>query len=319
MCNGCDLLTYSSLRCLAHCQRMYYWRYERGLRKRGEPEPESLSVGRTFHLAREAWQGAGWDGAYAAINKAIPLNGIDGQIFKAEERRAKVRALLRRAAELWPAGAEKVEHVFEMPIVNPRTDRSSRSFRFAGKVDEVNDEMVIDYKVTDPSRFTVTTLVDLQVPAYRDGLRACGIEISGAEYRILAQPSLKRGQPCKTRKVEEPVYMYEDRCLAWLRGDDKANSWFVPVQPGVNLTLHETLWHASKMILSLRKSGGWLPNTMACFTWNRPCEYLGLCQAASAGRNIKALMVDEYEAGDPHPELQPEPAAVAAEPGELIF
>ena len=95
-CNGCSLLTYSSVKSLGHCQREYYWKYERCLRRRREPQPENLSVGAAFHRGREVWQKTkSLLQACQTIDAAILIEGVGVQVPRGEARRAKARAWLR--------------------------------------------------------------------------------------------------------------------------------------------------------------------------------------------------------------------------------
>ena len=53
-----NVLTYSSIRCFQTCPRKYSYRYELGIRRKGEPEREPLVFGRLWHMAMEGYWNA---------------------------------------------------------------------------------------------------------------------------------------------------------------------------------------------------------------------------------------------------------------------
>ena len=120
-----ELLTYSSLKCLANCQQKYCWRYERGMRLRRDVGGENHRIGSAAHAGRDAYnRGSSIVDAALVARASIATTGLGDEVRAAQARRAKAAAIVRRSVELWPERAERSEQVFRTNIVNPRTNLS---------------------------------------------------------------------------------------------------------------------------------------------------------------------------------------------------
>jgi hypothetical protein len=122
-----SLLTQSSMRCYRKCQRRFYLRYI--LRMRPLKKAETLSTGSSVHDALEVFRKTGGD--LAAARAALKTEDL----FV----RAKEEAMVVGYAARWgaPVGIIEVEHQFRIPLTNPETGASSRTFSLGGRVDAI--------------------------------------------------------------------------------------------------------------------------------------------------------------------------------------
>jgi len=125
------LLTHSSMTCAKTCLRKFYFRYVRGLVKQRDTTPRR--VGTLFHLGVELGQ---------------PAEHFDYPAWCEEEEdrykwdcdQALAAAMVEAYLEYWDGDVLEVlasEVEFQVPVVNPESGRSSRTFQAAGKIDKV--------------------------------------------------------------------------------------------------------------------------------------------------------------------------------------
>lgn len=234
-----------------------------------------------------------------------------------------------------------VESVVSMPVLNPATGHPSKTFRFFGVIDEHDSSRIIDYKSTsDPARFIHQQCIGLQPELYALALLARGITITEIEYRLVRTPTIKFIVPTykwAVKKIDRKMALrvfdteeeaqklaklqgasvekrvkgddgrdaYEARCLEWLADDSSkiVSHPHLVTEARLDQARH-LLWESTKRILDNRKTGRWMANQHACFTYNRDCEYLDLCDCEMNGGDVHWLIEDQYErAYDCHPEL----------------
>ena len=194
----------------------------------------------------------------------------------------------------------KTECVLQLPIINPDTGAPSRSFEFAGKVDRVENGRVIDWKGTkDPQRFIFQKRIGFQVELYAIALEHAGCPITEVEYRLIKTPTIKLcGKDASPKD-------YEDRCVEWINAqEDGLVAHPFPINPGRLEKAKAWLWECSKRILENRRAKRWLPNENGCFTYERACEYLPLCECVANDGDPHDIMAADYtNDGLRHPEL----------------
>lgn len=195
----------------------------------------------------------------------------------------------------------QTEQLVSLPVINPDTGGMSRSFRYFGKFDRHEGRKVVDWKsAKDPQRFLRQKSIGFQVELYALACEAAGYPVDEVEYRIIAVPSIKF---CGKDKGFASVY--EQRCFEWLT-DDPARmvEHSRPVNAARLEQARHYLWSCSKRILEARRTGRWLPNESACYTWERECEYMPLCQCLAEGGDVDAVQAERYQrVEDTHPEL----------------
>lgn len=308
-----EILTYSSGTCLCLCEQKYRLRHERCLRPKRD-EQDTRDTGRWMHVGLETYRERGLHQALAAIDDLqaqTPAIGPD--VFKVQQRAARARAMVQVAADRWPAdNATASEQVVSMALINPETGAASRTFTYAGVVDGVDGDTLIDWKaVTDPTEFIESKTIGYQTELYIAALQACqGIQIRNAVFRLVTIPSIRF-----CNKDGGSQRLYEERCLAWLREEPSRlvehEMW---ADPGRIAEAKHWLWSVSKRILENRRTGRWLRNEYACRTWNRTCEYMPICRAEACGADAEWIAGESFEVvDDAHPEL----TAAAQKGGDL--
>lgn len=297
-----DILTYSSATTYCLCERKYFWRFERAVRPKREEESDALVVGSVSHVGCDAYVSGGLQAGLDAIADWMKAQNVIGDaVRKAQERAAKARAMVRVAALKWgvEATAPMSEMKVETPLVNPETGRSSRTFRYMGKVDGVDGGRLFDWKfIGDVAKFVKSKVIGYQTEIYAAALASYGIHIDSAEYRLVEKPTIKF---CGKDK---DAGAYEERCYNWLL-DDPSHTvthevWLNPQRIEM---ARRWLWDVGQRIADSRKRGAWLTNELACHTWNRQCEYMGLCEIEANGGDPEDLIVTDYADAEKHPEL----------------
>lgn len=129
------LLTQSSLRTYRACPRRYFYRYEQQVRSLA-PQDEKLRRGTSLHRALETWSRSGGDleAAIAQLDKVHPKTKEPMPYSWQLERAMMVGYHVR-----WehPGQVVYVEKEVRLPLVNPETGKTSRTFELGGKLDKV--------------------------------------------------------------------------------------------------------------------------------------------------------------------------------------
>ena len=234
----------------------------------------------------------------------------------------------------------QTELLVTMPVVNPRTGAKSKTFVFCGVVDRTDASRIDDWKTGDPGRFISKARIGFQAELYALAVEGSqGRVIREVTYRLMDRPTLKYSQPVfsyavkKTGRktalklfdnrkqaetlanmqngyVEERVkgdatrQDYEDRCYAWLL-EDPARMVHHPhlLSEPRRQRARQWLWESCKRLLECKNCDRWLPNELACYSWERACPYLPLCECEAQGGDVNWIIEDQYETADPHPEL----------------
>jgi hypothetical protein len=237
---------------------------------------------------------------------------------------------------------DATETIVSMPIRNPETHRSSRTFRFMGVADRIEGRKLIDWKgVSDPARFIQQRKIGFQGELYAMALGEATQEIDEIEYRLITRPRIKYKRPCYRyavmragRKTAVKVFddrdeaealakaqgctvaeratgnvslgAYEKECIEWLtEKPERVVSFPYHLTPSKVEQARWYLWENSKRLLENRRCKRWLPNVGACFAYERECPYMPLCEAAQNGADWRWAIEDQYRALESsHPELE---------------
>ena len=343
-----DLITYSSGTCLCQCEEKFRLRYEEGIRPRRD-DLGARWIGSAVHAGLETFIKKGLTEALARImeiEKATP--GIGEMVLKIVEGAAKARAMVLAASMKWPSTEfSLVEHQVNMEIVNPATGHNSRSFIYAGKIDGVKDNAIIDWKsVSDPSRYIQERTIGHQLECYALALFADGIQANSVQFRLIKRPTIQLSQVSLLDEDGLKIVVDADGNRV-MKNDgkprqsgDPAKGWYLKTRPETGAEFEERcfnqltsepgflieeerffnvgrmedaqrwLWSVSKRILSNRNTGHWLRNEHACWIFNRSCEFMPICQTACAGGDPQEIIKCEFErVGTGHVELTKEAAA----------
>lgn len=122
-----SLLTQSAMRAYRKCPKLFYNRYV--IRMRPIKRKETLGTGHSVHAGLDVFRRTGGDleAAKTALETTDPYV------------RAMEGAMLIGYAARWgvPTGVIAIEKTFRIPLVNPETGASSRTFSLGGRVDAI--------------------------------------------------------------------------------------------------------------------------------------------------------------------------------------
>jgi len=251
--------------------------------------------------------------ALAAIDAFAASISDEKQLLVA----AKCRGLLAGYDARWkdsPYQVDAVEHLVMSDLWNPETQRKSRSFRIAGKLDAsayIDRRVVIDHKstsedITDPNApYWRQLMVERQVSHYMLLEWLNGRKVDEAVWDVMRKPSISPKNVTKADvsfALAKGLYFgrqLSDRALESLRNTGRENlemyearlahdctterpEWYFQRRtvPRLDAELHEyatELWGYSQEILIARRENRWPRNSGACMLYHSPCKFLGIC------------------------------------------
>jgi hypothetical protein len=230
---------------------------------------------------------------------------------------AKCRGLLCGYHERWkgiPIEVLEVEQIVTADLYNIETERRSRTFSIAGKLDlraiRNGRRVIFDQKTTsedieDPSGTYWKQLIIEAQPSHYMWLEWMnGLKADEAVWDVVRKPSIS---PKQITKVEasraassgkyfgmdlaeqdyaavysgrESLAMYSAR-LAYDCSVERPERYFQRrTIPRLDSELRDyagELWEHSQEIIHARATGRWARNSGACLLYGRPCEFLGIC------------------------------------------
>lgn len=232
---------------------------------------------------------------------------------------AKVKGLMVGYDARWAGGGwspvGELERVVRLPIVNPETGRTSRTFDQAGKFDGVvtgnGRTVLLEHKSTsddigDPDApYWRRLAIDSQVSKYMLQSWQEGLKLDGCLYDVIRKPGIRPKALTKAQVAEiasaktysgfgvpeeeaarvmageheESPYLYFLRLAAETIAEP-AKYFQRRMIPRLDSDVAEyagELWAIADEIRLARINGRHYRNSEACMTWGRPCEYLGLC------------------------------------------
>lgn len=206
---------------------------------------------------------------------------------------------------------EAVEKPFELPIVNPDSERSSRTFTQAGKMDKLasysGKRFLVEHKTTsddlsDPNGSYFRRLdIDHQVSQYMLAAWQEGDKLEGTLYDVVRKPGIRPRKITKEEirelnatglyhgfAVSEGVYEaghQEDAALYQRRLSREtieqperyfARKTLYRIDAQI-LDFARELWDTADEIRLARLNNRHYKNPAACVAYGTPCEYLPLC------------------------------------------
>ena len=208
-----------------------------------------------------------------------------------------------------------VERYVEAPLVNPETQRPSRTFKLAGKIDVLASRdgrpFIIDHKttssdITDPnSAYWRQLAVEGQPSHYMLLEWLNGRKVDGAVWDVVRKPGIS---PKKLSKADRTAIVSSGRYFDQkilesdrvqlsngfesetptlyslrLAADTQTRpEWYFARKPVPRLD-HELaeyaaeLWDHSQDLIATRRSERNPRNSGACLLYNSPCVFLGVC------------------------------------------
>lgn len=230
---------------------------------------------------------------------------------------AKCRGLIRGYHERWKDAAYRVETVENLVVAelwNPETQRKSRSFRIAGKLDTTgyaDRRVVMDHKstgedISDPnSPYWRQLTIEGQVSHYSLLEWLNGRKVDEAVWDVMRKPGISPKNVTKADMIlattsgryfgqemtkatlaqlretsRENFEMYEAR-LAFDCTNERPQWYFQrKTVARLDAELHEyatELWEHSQEILHARNTNRWARNSGACMLYGSPCKFLAVC------------------------------------------
>lgn len=199
-----DALTNTLLMSARKCLMQYHLKVNCRLQKVRTATP--LRMGSVFHWGKEL-QGLGDPDA---IDHAIACYDTIPEWADPAEwavERETVRALLTGHAWRYQEDTLETlatEQTFEMPLVNPRTGRASRSFCVRGKIDRIarmpdSRILIPEYKTAGDdigpnSDYWLFLRYDWQISLYVMAARFLGHDAVGALYDVVRKPDIRPSQ-----------------------------------------------------------------------------------------------------------------------------
>jgi hypothetical protein len=204
-------LTHSRLACAKTCLRKHHWLYVLGLRQVREAEP--LRIGRFFHKGIALFDKLPRDEAILAAVAAYDMG--PGPEFSEDQcaawwtERETIATLLAGWFWRWEAmNAEMkvmaTEQVFEIPLRNPASGQSSRTWTLAGRRDKVvtlpdGRLAILECKTTSEDlspdgEFWKRLLMDSQVSIYWLAALDAGLDVQTVLYDVTRKPSIRPAQ-----------------------------------------------------------------------------------------------------------------------------
>ncbi|CAM2066747.1 PD-(D/E)XK nuclease family protein [Sulfidibacter corallicola] len=330
------LITYSQLATFLSCRQKMRWRYIEELVPL--ERAQALSFGSLIHDCLESW--------HSQQDLPAVLDHID-RIYSDRATDEKQRAdwhlataMMKGYVKRYPTEDFEImalEKKFEGPIVNPKSGRVSRSFRFAGKVDGIvkrgDDHFLLETKTASQvdAAYLERLWRDFQISIYSlYARRVWGLEIKGVIYNVLCKARLqqsrgeteaefearraaliaksKTGRSSAKRRLPESDEAFKDRLAAKYDEPGMFVREEVLFTQGDLQQVAGEIWDLTQALLEARRANAYLPNRGACYQYGRACAYLPLCQSPDNEHLIPTF----YERQPPHSELAEEPAAAEA-------
>ncbi|MBL7046494.1 MAG: PD-(D/E)XK nuclease family protein [Candidatus Marinimicrobia bacterium] len=334
-----QILTFSAAKKFQSCQRAYYNRYRKNLVPL--ESNEILFLGSTVHDCLELWYKR--DPNDQSIHyKIIQLIDEAYPLRESDENQKKDWHLAKAMMEGYIAQYEKedfeiidTELEFCIPIINPSTNRSSRTFELMGKVDALvkmpapmqsGNELyfIMEHKTAAliTGDYIEKLPLDFQINLYAMALsKYKNIPIAGVIYNVIQKSKIrqkqgeseekfaarrqeliqksKTGKTTAKRQNPESDEIFSGR-LHSVYNDPKMFYREILYLSDQDIKRTELeLWHVTQQILDAQRRGVWCQNTDNCFRYHSPCMYFPLCRAHD-NPNVKNNLYTELP---PHSEL----------------
>jgi len=337
-----EILTYSAIKLFQGCRYKYDLRMHQHLTPLSEDG--NLYLGSVWHNILEIWYGVGERNekivnATRVIDQSFP----DRQTDNRQKRDWHLcHAMFQGYIKQYPLEDFKVlavEMEFAIPIRNPKSGRSSRTFELRGKVDglvqhkETGDLFILEHKsAAQISGDYIERLPsDFQINLYAMALsRFLKRKISGVIYSVTRKAVLKqsegeteeqyeirraelirkskKGTTTAKRKMPESDEAFRDRLIDKYSDFEMFHREILYLSDDDALRVSSELWDITQIILAAKREKLWTPNWDNCFKFgNQPCMYWPLCRS-NRNPNVKENF---YKVTPPNEELvESEPESI---------
>ncbi|KKN25535.1 hypothetical protein LCGC14_0883730 [marine sediment metagenome] len=242
-------LTNSEMQAMKDCSRKAQLAYQLGIRPRTEPRP--LRVGSAFHLGLDLFAQSR-SGAIDLSLEACEAHVISKydehepggdpdsrEHYEWEIEREILARMLAAYRWRWREADSSIRYIateeaFDIPLVNPETGRSSRTFTLAGKIDKIisfeGNTEIVEHKTTtreiDPStdvgqKYWQRLRIDSQISTYYIAAMALGYNPKDVLYDVVCIPTI---EPCWLSQRDTKALKETGEYFYTFRGDDKPTS-----------------------------------------------------------------------------------------------
>lgn len=248
--------------------------------------------------------------AIEAINQKVAPDDDTQQLIAAQCRALMVGYNAKWGEILWETVS--TEEQFHIPVVNPETGSTSRTWTHAGKKDgiitypESGKRYLLEHKtaseeIADPgATYWRRLVIDSQVSGYMLAEWQNENKLDGTVYDVIRKPSTRPKQitkalqkimiqqgtylnyevPKEYRLLEiENIVLYEIRITdEFLSNPEKYyQRRVIPRMDDELVEYAGEIWSIGKDILDARNNDKHYRNSDACMTWGTPCEFLSIC------------------------------------------
>ena len=342
---GKMILTCTDIKNFRSCQMKYNARTNMELASK--TVSPAIGFGRLWHGVMERWYTPPGSPLHMSTDperrKAEVLMYIDVACInrdtnpEAQKNRNLAIAMFKSYVKRYPTEpwtVVSVEQKFAVPLINPKSHRSSRLWEFWGVCDVLmelpewpNAYWVMEHKSarTIDTNYIERLPLDLQVNGYAEAMsRFIGKPVIGVIYNAVTKKQLKQregeteeefqfryAEACKKNKsgksnVQQQIAETDEEFQARLIEAYAANPdelfYREPLLFDANdrRRVLEQVWQYSQQILMCRRKKCWTLNDDQCFAHGKqPCEYHMLCRSGFNQAGLEA----RYEHKPAHTEL----------------
>lgn len=197
-----ETITFSRQAAFKKCRRAHWYAYECGLRR--VLDGKALRMGSAYHAGLEQLWTRGLEPGVEAVRGYYTQLDAD-QDDLAYEQETVVRLLCGYAWRWETSGIRMVvaEQSFQLPLINPVTQKPTRLFNLAGKIDgivQLEDQRlaVMEHKLLSDSLDSDSDLwrrlqMDHQISLYVNAARRLGYDVAAVLYDVTRKPTIKPG------------------------------------------------------------------------------------------------------------------------------
>ena len=328
------VLTYSALRMFQSCRRKYYLRYNECLVP--IKQDTNLYLGSVWHSVLELWYKPGECDAKVSVIQDLIDKSFPDRISDPGQKRDwhLCHAMFAEYIQRYPEEDFQVlgvEQEFAVPVVNPASNRSSRTFELKGKVDGIvrmreSDELLLmEHKSTSmiSGDYLERLPGDFQIQLYQLALsRHIGKPINAVIYNVAQKAALRQsegeseeefqirradlinksrhGRSSAKRRLPESDEEFQARLTEKYHDPSMFHRELLYLSRQDTDRTQREIWELSQQILTARRGGFWSPNWDSCFHFGScPCGYWPLCRSD----NSSIVKDNLFEHRPPHSEL----------------
>lgn len=328
------VLTYSAIKLFQSCRQKYNLRMNEGLTPLSEDG--NLYLGSVWHAVLEIWYSAGdTETKVKRVTQIIDQSFPDRQTVARQKRDWHLcHSMFQGYMNRYQSEDFKVlgvEMEFAIPIINPATGRSSRTFELRGKVDglvqlnQTGELFILEHKSAAQitGDYIERLPSDFQINLYAMSLsRFLKRKISGVIYSVTRKASIKQsegeteeqfvirkaelikksktGKTSAKRKMPETDEEFRNRLVEKYSDPEMYHREILYLSGEDAVRTSSELWDITKLILTAKRDNTWIPNWDNCFKFsNQPCMFWPLCRS----NNNPNVRENFYKITPPNEEL----------------